>query len=106
MFNFTLQNEPGRLIVNLEGDLDIEATEIIEEELIVEIQNSSGEVELNFQNIDFVDSSGIGLLISMITNLKENDRNPTITNISEDVKTVFTLLQLDEILGKEVVLLK
>ncbi|PYF03471.1 hypothetical protein [Ureibacillus chungkukjangi] len=42
MFNFTLQNEPGRLIVNLEGDLDIEATEIIEEELIVKIQNSSG----------------------------------------------------------------
>lgn len=105
MFNFNLQNVSGRLIVNLEGDLDIEATEIIEEELIVEIQNSLGEVELNFQNIDFVDSSGIGLLISIITNLKENDRNPTITNISQDVKTVFTLLQLDEILGKEVVLL-
>ncbi|MCM3390372.1 STAS domain-containing protein [Ureibacillus chungkukjangi] len=105
MFNFTLQNVSGSLIVNLEGDLDIEATEIIEEELIVEIQNSAGEVELNFQNIDFVDSSGIGLLISIITELKGNDRNPTITNISEDVKTVFTLLQLDEILGKDVVLL-
>ena len=105
MFNFTLQNEAGRVIVDLEGDLDIEATEIIEEELIVEIQNSSGQVELNFQQIDFVDSSGIGLLISIITSLKENDRNPTITNISEDVKMVFSLLQLDEILGKDVVLL-
>ncbi|MCM3387910.1 STAS domain-containing protein [Ureibacillus chungkukjangi] len=50
-----------------------------------------------------MDSSGIGLLISIITNLKENDRNPTITNISDDVKTVFTLLQLDEILGKDVI---
>jgi len=105
MFNFTLQNEAGRVIVDLEGDLDIEATEIIEEELIVEIQKSSGHVELNFQQIDFVDSSGIGLLISIITSLKENDRNPTITNISEDVKMVFSLLQLDEILGKDVVLL-
>lgn len=105
MFNFTIQNEPGRLIVNLEGDLDIEATEIIEEQLIIEIQNSSGEVELNFQHIDFVDSSGIGLLISIITSLKENDRKPTITNINEDVKTVFSLLQLDEILGRDVVLL-
>ncbi len=105
MFNFTLQNASGRVIVNLEGDLDIEATEIIEEALIVEIQNSSGEVELNFQNIDFVDSSGIGLLISIITNLKENNRKPTITNITEDVKMVFSLLQLDEILGKEVVFL-
>ena len=105
MFNFTLQSEADRVVVDLEGDLDIEATEIMEEELIVEIQKSSGHVELNFQQIDFVDSSGIGLLISIITNLKENDRNPTITNISEDVKMVFSLLQLDEILGKDVVLL-
>lgn len=105
MFNFILQKEAGRVIVNLEGDLDIEATEIIEEELIVELHNSSGEVELNFQNIDFVDSSGIGLLISIITTLKEHDRKPTISNINEDVKMVFSLLQLDEILGKEVVLL-
>lgn len=103
MFNFTLQNASDSVIVNLEGDLDIEATEIIEEKLIEEIQNSSGEVELNFQNIDFVDSSGIGLLISIITNLKENNRKPTITNITEDVKMVFSLLQLDEILGKEVI---
>lgn len=105
MFNFTMQNEAGNLVINLQGDLDIEATEIIEEELMVEIQNSTGEVELNFQNIDFVDSSGIGLLISLTTSLKETNRKPTITNISEDVKMVFTLLQLDEILGSDVVLL-
>lgn len=105
MFQYNMQNNDGKLIVTLEGDLDIEATEIIEEDLIKEILHSTGEVELSFRNIDFVDSSGIGLLITLAAVLKENDRVLTISNLKEDVRTVFELLQLDEILGKDVVVL-
>lgn len=103
MFGFNFKNESGKLIVELEGDLDIEATEIIEGDLSKVLQNSSGEIELNFQGIDFVDSSGIGLLISLISSLKEASVKPTVTNLNEEVKMVFDLLQLDEIFGKDVV---
>lgn len=103
MFHFNFREENGGILVILEGDLDIESTEVFEEDLINELQNTSGPVELDFQNINFVDSSGIGLLITLINVLKETNRKPTITNLNEDVKLVFELLQLEEILGKDVV---
>ncbi len=104
MFRFNVQDEHEKTVIHFDGDLDIEATEVIEDELMNEITQTSGLVEFDFTNIDFVDSSGIGLLITLITKLKDDDRKPTITNINEDVKVVFELLQLQEILGEDVVI--
>ncbi|KGR90273.1 hypothetical protein CD30_12450 [Ureibacillus massiliensis 4400831 = CIP 108448 = CCUG 49529] len=103
MFRFNVQDEHEKTVIHFDGDLDIEATEVIEGELMNEITHTSELVELNFKNIDFVDSSGIGLLITLISVLKDSEKKPTITNINEDVKVVFELLQLEEILGKDVV---
>nr|WP_106783636.1 STAS domain-containing protein [Lysinibacillus timonensis] len=102
MFSFNIIEQDEKLKVSLVGDLDIEATEIVEDELSFQLQDTSGQVELDFQQIDFVDSSGIGLLITIISILKESNRNPTIINLNEDVKQVFQLLQLEEIFGKGV----
>lgn len=106
MFKFNIEQEDDKVVVKLEGDLDIEATEVIENDLVKALQNSSNEVELDFCYIDFVDSSGIGILITLISHLKETNLKPTITNLKEDVQSVFDLLQLDEIIGKEVLVTK
>ena len=104
MFKYTVINEDNKVVLKLEGDLDIEATEVIEDTITPDISNETSSVELDFENIEFVDSSGIGLLITLVSSLKDQNRNPTIVNLKEDVKLVFELLQLDEILGKDVLL--
>nr|WP_106779498.1 STAS domain-containing protein [Lysinibacillus timonensis] len=105
MFSYNLKEANEKITVFLDGDLDLEATEVFEETLMNEIQQTSGPVELDFHNIDFVDSSGIGLLITLINLLKDTNRQPTIIHLNEGVKRVFELLQLEEILGKDVVVL-
>lgn len=104
MFHFNIEEVNGSVIVIFDGDLDIEATEVFEEDLMNKLLNTSGLVEFDFRNINFVDSSGIGLLITLITVLKDSNRKPRITNLNEDVKLVFELLQLEEILGQDVVI--
>ena len=106
MFEYNLSQIDNRVVVKLKGDLDIEATEIIENDLVNALQDSTNEIELDFYDIDFVDSSGIGILITLISQLKETNHKPTITNLKEDVQSVFELLQLDEIVGKEVLVTK
>lgn len=104
MFKYTVINENNKVVLKLEGDLDIEATEVIEDTITPHISNETSSVELDFEHIEFVDSSGIGLLITLVSSLKDRNRKPTIVNLKEDVKIVFDLLQLDEILGKDVLL--
>jgi anti-anti-sigma factor len=101
MFNYqTLKREPIVQVV-FEGDMDIEATEIIEEQIIPEFLEYTS-ISINFSNISFVDSSGIGLLITLIQSLKERGIRVTIHHIKPDVMEVFSLLQLPDIVGRGV----
>jgi anti-anti-sigma factor len=101
MLTFRIDNTNERSLVILTGDLDIDATEIIEMELIPELLQSK-KCEIDFSNVPFVDSSGIGLLIKLIDEIKENGVKVEVINLNPDVKLVFEMLQLPEILGLEV----
>jgi anti-sigma B factor antagonist/stage II sporulation protein AA (anti-sigma F factor antagonist) len=101
MVNYSLIENAENVEVKLEGDLDIEGTEVIEEQLVPSLQKYK-EVTLNFEEVPFVDSSGIGLLISLVQTLSGMEIKVTIGNVREDIQEVFELLQLSEILGEGV----
>jgi anti-anti-sigma factor len=98
VFAYTCSEQGARTVVLCSGDLDVEATETIEEELIPKVSGGK-EVELDFSDVPFVDSSGIGLLLSLITSVRANGNSIVVKNVSEDVQMVFSLLQLPEIVG-------
>ncbi|AEH46380.1 STAS domain-containing protein [Parageobacillus thermoglucosidasius] len=98
---YSLHESDEYLEVKLVGDLDIDGTEIIEEELIPHLEKYRM-VNLNFAGIQFVDSTGMGLLMNMVQRLKEKGIKVTISDVQQDVMNVFEILQLPEILGEEV----
>lgn len=100
MLRYTTSNEEGHLELVFEGDLDIEATEMIHNEIKPFLMDYHT-VNLNLGNVPFVDSSGMGLLIDLVRSVETKGTKLTISNVKEDVFEVFELLQLPEILGKE-----
>ena len=101
MLTFTLDRQDTAAFVAFSGDLDIDATELIGEELTPQLSDFE-RVDIDFSNVSFVDSSGIGLLIALIKQVRGSGRTITVTRMREDVKTVFSMLQLPEIVGKDV----
>lgn len=101
MLKYTIVKEANLCQVFLHGDLDIEGTELINEELIPELTVADS-VNINFEEVPFVDSSGMGLLITLVNTLKDNRTKVTISNVNDEVFGIFDLLQLPEILGSEV----
>ncbi|SHM90463.1 STAS domain-containing protein [Gracilibacillus kekensis] len=102
MLEYQLEKAANHCTVSLNGDFDIESTELVNEILIPELRNQS-KVHLNFQKVDFIDSSGMGLLIRVVTQLKEENQKVKILNVKEDILEVFELVQIPEIIGKEVI---
>jgi anti-anti-sigma factor len=100
MFDYQIIAEKEKTIVLFKGDMDIEVTELMEGEIIPAIEKYKY-VEINFANVLFVDSTGIGLLLNLVEHLKENDIHITITQITQQVYEVFDLLQIPDILGRE-----
>ncbi|WP_010649918.1 STAS domain-containing protein [Oceanobacillus massiliensis] len=101
MLKYSVLKDDSLYQVSLNGDLDIEGTEIINEEIMPELTDAES-VNINFEEVPFVDSSGMGLLITLVNTLKENSIRVTISNVNEEVFGIFELLQLPEILGNEV----
>lgn len=100
MFVYRLELDGGTLKVLLSGDLDIEGTEIMENELTPKLTECQ-KVELNFKEVAFVDSTGMGLLINLVQMLTEQEVIVAISNVRSEIMEVFDLLQLPQIIGEE-----
>ncbi|BCB05710.1 STAS domain-containing protein [Bacillus sp. KH172YL63] len=103
MIHFSTKEENERLEVTFEGDLDIDSTEVIGEQLLP-LMGKYKSVLINFEQVPFVDSSGIGLLLDMVQTLGEAGTDVTISHVQKDVQDVFELLQIPDILGEGVVI--
>ncbi|WP_077214350.1 STAS domain-containing protein [Bacillus dakarensis] len=105
MFTYKLDKIDQSVSVQFNGDFDIEVSELIEDEIIPALMNFAC-VELDFDGVPFVDSTGIGLLLNLIDSLKNNqeDVQIKIKKIQPMVREVFEILQLDEILREKVYL--
>ncbi len=101
MLKFSLNQKEDHIEVILEGDLDIDGTEVVEEELIPAIENYRF-VNINFEHVPFVDSSGMGLLMNVVHTLKASNAKVRVMNVRDEVMEVFELLQLPDILGEDV----
>ncbi|MFL8936260.1 STAS domain-containing protein [Rossellomorea oryzaecorticis] len=103
MIRFSTEEENENLEVKIEGDLDIDSTEIIDEQLLPLLKTYKT-VNLNFEQVPFVDSSGMGLLLNIVQSLGEKGTEVTISHVRQEVKDVFELLQIPDILGEGVVI--
>ncbi|MCM3443394.1 STAS domain-containing protein [Metabacillus halosaccharovorans] len=101
MFKFSLHPNEDHVEVTLQGDLDIDGTEVIEEELLPALENYLF-ININFEHVPFVDSSGMGLLMNLVHTLQKSNAKVHVVNVKEEVMEVFELLQLPEILGEDV----
>jgi anti-anti-sigma factor len=103
MFAYQLVESDLKSTISFDGDLDIDVTELMEEEITPRLRKSV-EVDIDFSSVHFVDSSGIGLLISLVQSLSDWGTKVRIYHLNEDVKLVFDMLQLPDILGPDVLM--
>lgn len=103
MLEYKINHDNENLQIDLKGDLDIEGTEIINDELIPKMLTYK-KVDIDFKNVPFVDSSGMGLLITLVQTLGNNGISVYISNIQKDVYEIFEILQIPEILGQDVLI--
>jgi anti-anti-sigma factor len=101
MFHYQVTVEESKCLLSLCGDLDIDAFEIVKEQMMPE-QFPANHVEIDFSRVRFVDSTGIGLLIDLVNHLRNSGKAVTIINVSSAIQEVFSLLQLADILGRDV----
>ncbi len=100
MVEIGMSQEGNKLKITLKGKITFENTGSIREKM-KEILKDEGikHLELNMEEVPFIDSSGLGLLVSIKNTLIRKDGTFTLINLSETVKKIMKQTGLDRYFG-------
>jgi stage II sporulation protein AA (anti-sigma F factor antagonist) len=96
-----IRNLSGCPVFKISGELDHHTAHAIRQKLDDAIQKDGvRDIVLDFKNLRFMDSSGIGVLLGRYKLLKKKGGKIYVKNISRNVDKIFTLAGLYQVLIK------
>ena len=82
------------VILDINGEIDLYNAPEIKDMISKLIEEQKYSIIINLDKVSYIDSSGIGALISSLSNLKKYQGGLKIINVSGSVRKVFELTKL------------
>ena len=89
--NATIKELEDKFLVTLEGELDTAAAAAVEKKLEPLYTANGKDVEIDCSQLEYIASSGLRILISILKGAKSGGSRVIIKNINDDIKEVFKL---------------
>ena len=96
-----LNNENGFWDVSLQGELDVSTADKLKEHLHNLADEKILDMNIILENLDYIDSTGLGAMIGVLKKLKTDNKEIYIINPKSNVKKIFTITGLDKIFKVE-----
>ena len=96
-----LNNENNFWEIHLEGELDVSSADKLKEYLHNLADEKIIDMKINLENLDYIDSTGLGVMIGVLKKLKTDNKEIYILNPKNNVKKIFTITGLDKIFKME-----
>ncbi|OVE80530.1 hypothetical protein BVY03_06115 [bacterium K02(2017)] len=92
-----LAKENDVTILSGTGSLDVSVQNHLKDRIDETIHAGVKDLIFDFSEITFIDSSCLGILVSATKNLRESKGDIKLSNLSEDVRSIFQITRLDRI---------
>lgn len=97
--NWALQADEAEAEIKLSGEIDFSSSNALRAELAKFIKRTTGPVRIDLSDLEYLDSSGLAVLIGMRNQLNESNRKLTVTAIHPNAEKVFRLTQVSSLFG-------
>jgi anti-sigma B factor antagonist len=92
---FQVEKINGVLVVDVEGQLIVGNRQELKQKVLEELDNGERKFVVDFEKTGYIDSSGLGVLVSLSKKVREQGGELRLANLNEDLKTLFELTKLD-----------
>jgi anti-sigma B factor antagonist len=89
-----IRKNSNNYIIDVNGGMDLYNSFKLKEMVMKMLEKKVENFIINFENVDYIDSSGIGALISICSTIKKMNFKLIITNIHGSVKKEIELTRL------------
>lgn len=93
--SFTLARTDDRLIVDVDGQLVVGNRQEFKQAILDHVDQGVRVVIIDFTHSAYIDSSGLGALVSLGKRLRDAGGDLRLTGLNDDLRTLFELTRLD-----------
>ena len=83
--------------IRLDGEIDVYTAPRLKEQIVALIEGGCSNVIVDLQNVAFIDSSGLGVLVSALRRARERDGAVRIVCTRENILKIFRITGLDKV---------
>lgn len=95
--NKSFNEEKEVWVLELQGEIDIYTAPKFKETLLNVIETKESDIIIDGENLEYIDSTGLGVLISGLKKLKETGNNISIINLRPNISKLFQITGLNKV---------
>ncbi len=92
---FAIGDEGGVTVVEVEGELIVGNRQELKSRVLERLDDGSRKFLIDFTRSSYIDSSGLGVLVSLAKKVREAEGELRLAGLNEDLRTLFELTKLD-----------
>ena len=82
-------------LIEIGGQLIVGNRQLLKEQVLDQLERGDRKFIVDFSKTDFIDSSGLGVLVTLSKKIREQEGQLSLVSLSEDLRTLFELTKLD-----------
>ena len=93
---FTPDAAPNTAVIELSGDINIQADTRMSAAYAEAEKHSSPMILLDFSKANYINSTGIALIVGLLARARKNKRNLVVSGLSDHYKEIFQITRLSD----------
>jgi anti-sigma B factor antagonist len=95
--SLTTRDVAGHQVVEVQGEVDIYTSSVLRERLIELIDGGARRVVVDLSRVDFLDSSGLGVLVGGLKRLRTVEGELALVVVGDKLLKIFKITALDRV---------
>lgn len=93
--SFQVSRDGDVTLVDVEGQLIVGNRQELKQMVLEHLENGERKFVIDFSKTGYIDSSGLGVLVSLSKKIREQGGELRLSSLNEDLRTLFELTKLD-----------
>jgi anti-anti-sigma factor len=92
---FQVSRRDDVTLVDVEGQLIVGNRQELKQKVLEHLEKGERKFVIDFSSTGYIDSSGLGVLVSLSKKIREQGGELRLSSLNEDLRTLFELTKLD-----------
>lgn len=93
--SFQVSKSSEVTLIEVEGQLIVGNRQELKQRVLEQLEGGDMKFVIDFSNTGYIDSSGLGVLVSLSKKIREQGGDLRLSSLNEDLRTLFELTKLD-----------